>query len=134
VIVIIPCGGKKRPGKWPAFQLYSGAYFLATLRAALRLAQRDRVFILSGKHGLLRLTDQVESYEQRIDEPGAVPVARVKEQARALGIASEPRVLILAGSSYSSVAKQVWPHAETPLLGMGIGFQMQYLSRLGMEA
>lgn len=128
MVVVIPCGGKKRPGRWKAFQLYSGPYFEKALAAALRLTTKDRIFILSGKHGLLRLDQEVDSYEQRIDAPGAITAPAVAEQAAALGIAREPSVVVLAGSVYAGIAKTVWPDAQTPLLGLpGMGYQMQFL-------
>ena len=131
MLVIIPCGGKKRAGKWPAFQLYCGSGFIAALKAALRLTTRENIRILSGKHGLLRLESVVEFYEQRIDEPGGVSAETVRRQASGEGLLGVP-VVILAGKAYASVALQVWPHAQTPLSGArGMGYQRQILTRLG---
>lgn len=118
MVVVIPCGGKKRPGRWKAYQLYTGVYFREALAAALKLTAKDRIFILSGKHGLLRLDQEVDSYEQRIDAPGAITASAVAEQAAALGIAREPSVVVLAGSVYAGIAKTVWPHATLPFLGL----------------
>lgn len=128
MVVVIPCGGKKRPGRWKAGMLYQGIYFQEALAAALRLTTKDRIFILSGKHGLLRLDQEVDSYEQRIDAPGAITAHAVAEQAAALGIDREPSVVVLAGSVYAGIVKTIWPDAQTPLLGLdGLGGQRKYL-------
>lgn len=131
MVVVIPCGGKKRPGRWKAFRLYSGPYFQKALAAALRLTTSNHIFILSGKHGLLRLNQEVDSYEQRIDAPGAITASAVAEQAASLGIDREPSVVVLAGAVYAGIAKTVWPNAQTPLLGLsGMGYQMQFLKEI----
>lgn len=128
MVVVIPCGGKKRPGRHRAFRLYSGPYFEKALAAALKLAPKDRIFILSGKHGLLPLDQEVDSYEQRIDAPGAITAPEVHAQADRLGILAEPDIVVLAGSVYAGIAKTVWPAARTPLLALpGMGYQMQFL-------
>lgn len=118
MIVVIPCGGKKRPGRHRAFRLYTGVYFRESLAAALKLAPKDRIFILSGKHGLLPLDQEVDSYEQRIDAPGAITAPEVHAQAERLGILAEPDVVVLAGSVYAGIAKTVWPQCRLPCLGL----------------
>lgn len=116
MVVVISCGGKKRPGRHRAFRLYTGIYFQEALGAALKLAPKDRIFILSGKHGLLPLEQEVDSYEQRIDAPGAITAPEVHAQAGRLGILSEPDVVVLSGSVYAGIARTVWPQCRLPCL------------------
>lgn len=130
MLVVIPCGGKKMPGgPYQAQDLYTGPYFRACLRAALaETADRSQVRILSGKWGLLRLTDTVAPYEQRIDGPGAVSLETVREQATTQGILAPGRVLALCAGPYVKIVRAVWPDAETPLVGVGgIGYQLSVL-------
>jgi cytoplasmic iron level regulating protein YaaA (DUF328/UPF0246 family) len=59
-IALIPCGSKKRDGKHPAKDLYIGTLFKKQLGHAL--THSDKVFILSGKYGLLPLDAEIETY------------------------------------------------------------------------
>lgn len=122
-IVVIPCGAKKRPGTHRARDLYVGSYFTGCLRYALSIAPESRVFILSGKYGLLRLGDEIESYEMMLGQPGSVALARVKAQAVELGI-RDCAVIAVAGSKYAGMCRAVWKHTITPLAGVG-GFGKQ---------
>lgn len=133
MLILIPCGAKKREVQSPARELYLGDMFRMTLRAAETIAgeKGGRILILSGRHGLLELDQVVAPYEQRIDQPGAVSSEAVRRQAEDLGLLDEAEVLVLAGKAYSETAQKVWPHARTPLCGLrGIGYQRQVLSRI----
>lgn len=128
-IVVIPCGAKKRPGTHKARDLYIGSYFIGCLRYALSIAPENRVFILSGKYGLLRLGDVVESYEMMLGQPGSVTLARVKVQAVEFGLQDCP-VIAVAGSKYAGMCKAVWKHTTTPLAGVGgFGKQLQWMKQ-----
>lgn len=126
-LVIISCGGQKKPGgPWPAASLYTGVYFRTLLKAALVLTRQDRVLILSGKWGLCPLGRPLHSYDQRIDQPGAVTLAE------ALDLLSADPVILLAGKHYASVSLPIWPTARTPLVSSPpapMGVQMSFLSR-----
>ncbi len=130
-LVVIPCGKKKAAHAAPAGELYQGSYFTAILTYAKTLSPDDRIVILSGKHGLLRLTDVIEPYEQRIDQPGAVTVKRVELQARVMGLTIARPVIALTGSAYSKIVTRVWPHAHFPLRTVrgGMGKQLQWLKK-----
>jgi len=67
-------------------------------------------------------------YELRMGQPGAVTPERLAEQARALGVDHVADVVILAGAAYTSAALTVWPHAMTPLAGLG--YHLQRLAAL----
>lgn len=135
-LVIIPCGGLKQPVGWKGYahDLYIGTYFRGCLRAALALTPSDCVLILSGRYGLLKLRDEVEPYEQRIDEPGAVTPVKVAAQAFTYGLIREPRVIGLVGRPYAGHIRDCWTHAEFPLEGVGgIGKQLAYLKTVATE-
>lgn len=137
-LVVVPCGGRKQPAGWrgPAHDLYTGPYFRGCLRAALALTPGDRVRILSGKYGLLRLTDEVEPYEQRIDEAGHVTLARLHQQLDEQGLRHAPHVIALVGSAYAKQVVALWGHAATsfPLAGVGgIGKQLARLKEIARD-
>lgn len=61
---------------------------------------------------------------------GSVQVETVKAQSEAF-LREFEAVIVLAGKNYARVAQSVWPHAQTPLVGLGgIGYQRQALSRI----
>lgn len=129
MLVIIPCGARKRPVKSAAYALYTGPYFMANLRYALSIAQRSDVYILSAKYGLLDLAREVEPYNLKMGQPGCVTVTQVCEQAEKLGILQRSPVIGLGGRLYTDIMRTIWPEIKLPLSGIvGIGKQMQWLN------
>lgn len=126
-LVVIPCGGRKRTERSPAGELYTGPYFLACLRWALARTYRHRVLILSAKHGLVGLEEELDPYDVRMGDRGCVTEREVLAQASARGLLFE-QVVALGGRGYTSVCRTVWPDCETPLDGVGgIGKQLKWL-------
>lgn len=64
VVAFISCVKTKRPGAWPAQELYCSTWFKAALGYAAH--HSDPWFILSARYGLLRETQRVESYEETL--------------------------------------------------------------------
>lgn len=127
MIVIIPCGGKKRLEMSRARDLYIGPYFKACLRYSLYLVEPERVYILSALHGLLILDEEVEPYDLRMGQPGCVRVDQIRHRATEFELLNE-EVIALGGREYTGRCLQVWPHALTPLEGVGgIGKQLAWL-------
>jgi Family of unknown function (DUF6884) len=133
-VVLVGCGAGKLDRPATAAQLYVGSYFRACLLAALALAPRERVLVLSARHGLLGLDDgPLDPYQLRLGQPGAVTATDVTAQAAARGIANVP-VVALCGARYATLARQVWAEVATPLVGLGIGQQRHVLSGLRADA
>jgi hypothetical protein len=112
-VVVIPCGGRKTPYAAPAQDFYVGSYFRAMLAAARSLTSDDLIFVLSGKHGFVSLSTELEPYEQRIDEPGAVSAEDLRRDvalAPALDdvFAARRSVVVLAGSAYAGRAVEAF--------------------------
>lgn len=132
MLIIVPCGARKRPEPSPARELYVGAQFAMTWKAAEAIKARagGRIVILSGLHGLVDPETVIAPYEQRMGRKGCVDAATLRQQA-ARYAADAGEVVVLAGKDYAVPALDIWPHALTPLLGLGgIGYQRQALSRL----
>ena len=128
-LVVIGCGARKLSHAAPAAELYTGVYFAECLRTARKMANDDRVLILSAHYGLVGLADVIEPYDLRMGQPGAVRVAEVRDQAAARGILGDT-VTALCGSIYAAVLREVWPDLRTPLAGLGIGYQRQRMRKL----
>jgi hypothetical protein len=133
-IVVVGCGARKATHPTTAGELYTGSYHRAAQRAALALAPRERVLILSARYGLLGLDDQVEPYQLRLGQPGAVRADDVRAQAARRGLLARP-VVALCGAAYAALLGEVWPEVATPLAGVGgLGRQLQALAAIRRPA
>lgn len=128
-LVIVGCGAAKQSVRTTAGQMYVGSYHRACRRAAAAATTPARTLILSAAHGLLRLDDEIDPYNLRMGQPGAVGADQVLRQATTQGLLDETPI-VLAGTAYTSVASTVWPTAHTPLAGVGgMGKQLAALAR-----
>jgi hypothetical protein len=135
IICVVSCGKLKQDRPAAAGEFYLGAYHRGCLAAALSAVgeDRSRVFILSGKYGLVSLDTRLEPYEQRVDRSGAVGFARVYRQADALGLLN-CSVFVFGGSGYVSLCCRVFGSDRVVgvLAGMGgIGEQLAWLKERG---
>ena len=69
-LVLISCASKKRATRAKAAELYISTLFELNLQYARRL-KPDAILILSAKHGLLALNDEIEPYDVTLNEMGA---------------------------------------------------------------
>lgn len=129
LLVIIPCGGKKRDVASPAVELYTGPYFRACLAYAVEMVGPDMIYILSAKHGLLSLDQVVEPYNMRMGWSGCISSEAVRQQAEERGLLEADPVLALGGRDYTRVCRLVWPRCTCVLEGKGgNGRQMKWLT------
>ena len=133
-IGLVSCVGKKRPSRAEAKDLYDSALF-AKSRAFVE--QRcDSWFILSAKYGLVEPAEVIEPYEETLNTKSR---RERNEWADGIWAALGPRLMpddhvtILAGERYreSLVPRltQYGCHVNVPMRGLGIGRQLQWLSR-----
>lgn len=128
-LVVIACGAAKLDRPAPAADLYVGSYFRLAKAAALQLADRHSVRVLSAKHGLLRLDDVVAPYDLTLGQPGAIDPDRLRWQVLQRGLWSRP-VAALCPGRYARLLAAVFRDVDQPLAGLGIGCQCQVLARL----
>ena len=128
-VALIGCGKEKRQGTWPAGQLYSGSLFRATLAHALRHYDRDNVFILSAKYGIVGLDEPIASYDRRIDDLsndllfrwGTYVVGKLEDWIKRNCEPGSPlNITIYAGSAYVRALTEhpdfeAHVHGKTPL-------------------
>lgn len=65
LVTLVGCGKAKRPGRHAAGELYTG--HVTRRRLAAATAREGSTFIVSARHGLLALDDEVESYDNCLD-------------------------------------------------------------------
>lgn len=135
IAVIIPCSGDKLDHAAPARDLYTGTMFRHTLAAAEKTATDARadgenaiVLVLSARYGLVTLDRVLDPYEQRMDQPGAIPAIEVARQALALGIDWGDEVYAFLPAAYFKVLHEaLWAIDVYPQpvyeAAPGIGYQ-----------
>jgi len=101
-VFIVPCGNEKLPRAAPARDLYTGSQFAYVFPRAAAAARRTggEVFILSALHGLVEPDRVIEPYNKKMGEPGSIPVWRLAEQVRELGLAGREVYAFLARPYY----------------------------------
>lgn len=133
-LIVIPCGARKLDRPARAGDLYTGSYHRACRRAAEAL-RPDRLLILSARHGLLALDDEIEPYDTAHGAADAVTAGILREQAAQRGIERLDPVVVLGGARHVALATAVWPHARTPLSGTrGMGEQVARLAAMARSA
>ena len=131
-IVLISCASKKLPHKAKASRIYISPLFQLSLRYAKWL-NPNGIYILSAKHGVLGLNDEIAPYNHTLNKMSA---ARRREWAekvlRQLGRRADltsDRFIIIAGLHYR---RYLIPHLRScsvPLEKKPIGKQLRFLSR-----
>ena len=131
-IVLISCVSKKRAVKSRAAELYTSTLFKLNLQYAKKL-KPDAIFILSAKHGLLALDDEIAPYDvtlnnMRVDERKAW-ANKIIEQLRLHADLQHDRFIVLAGERYRQYLLHHLLSYEIPLKKLLIGKQLQYLKK-----
>lgn len=135
-IVLISCVSKKLSRKSMARDLYISTLFRKNLQYAMRL-RPDQIFILSAKHGLVELDDEIEPYDMTLNTMSAQEnrewAKRVLVQLSEKADLQQDQFVLLAGAKYRKYLMPHLAHVEIPLEGLRIGEQLQKLSRVGKE-
>ena len=106
--VVISCGKKKAQTRAVASRLYTSTQFKCTLTYALSIARRERVRVLSAKHGLLKLADVLEPYDCTWGDAGCISTETVAKQVAS---ESEARWLLFMPKHYCEFFELVVPDA-----------------------
>lgn len=132
-IFLISCVSLKLDRPAPARELYVSALFRKA-RAYAEASGQDW-FVLSAEHGLVHPDTIVAPYEKTLN---TMPVAERREWATRVLAALEPhlldadRIVFLAGARYRELLEGPLSRrarVEVPMAGLGIGRQLQWLTR-----
>jgi len=131
-IVLISCVSKKLNHKSKAQDLYVSPLFQKNIRYA-KFLNPDKIFILSAKYGLLNLTDEVEPYDKTLNKMTSNEIKEwanlVLKQLQKVSDINKDEFVFLAGNNYR---KFLLPHIKNykiPMLGLGIGKQLKWLTK-----
>lgn len=132
MIVVISCGAKKRTKPSRAIDLYDGSYFKAARNWARSIAPDSRIYIMSAKHGLIPANKVIQPYNLRMGQAGSVTVNTLRQQAKALLVDREIAIVV-AGTDYAKMARQVWADIRTPFAAQPHGVLYPGKSGMGYQ-
>lgn len=129
-IILISCASKKKKYKVRAEDLYISPLFRFSLAYAKTL-KPDKIFILSAKHRLLNLNDEIAPYNETLNDKSTSDVKvwaeKVVIELGKLTDLGDDLFIFFTGEKYR---KYILPHVknyEIPLKGLRIGEQLQFL-------
>jgi hypothetical protein len=119
-VIIIPCGFRKRKVTSPACELYQGPYFKSNLEWARSVSPDDLIFILSAKHGLVKLDHKLEPYDLKMGERGSVGPHILRHQISELKL-EKAKVYAVGGHEYLSALHRAGVEFCAPVKGFTNG-------------
>lgn len=130
-IVLISCASKKESTKMKAKDLYISPLFKKSLEYAHSF-NPDHIYILSAKHHLLSLDEEIEPYNLSLNNMSNIERNKwgknVINQLDGVVDIKNTLFVILAGQNYLTPIKDSLKHIETPLHGR-IGERLQFLNK-----
>ena len=132
-IVLISCVSQKLPKLAKVRDLYVSTLFKLNLKYA-EMLKPDAIYVLSAKHGLLSLEDEIDPYEVTLNNMKSADIKvwaeKVMVQLNSQVNLDEATVILLAGDKYRRYLLPHIPSYEIPLQGLRIGEQLQRLKAL----
>lgn len=132
-IILISCVSQKRAHKSRVRDLYISTLFKLNLKYAEKL-KPDDIYVLSAKHGLLPLNEEIEPYNQTLNEMTAAEVkawaAEVLRKINHISDIQNTKYILLAGDKYRKYLLPSLKDCEIPLKGLRIGKQLKKLKEL----
>lgn len=132
-IVLLSCGKKKRNRRAKAGDMYISPLFTKSLNYAKQKLRPDRIFILSAKHGLLGLGDEIEPYDKTLNDMGEGEkrqwASKVLKQLQSRADLDSDHFTFLAGDDYRKFLIHDIKHYSVPMKGLRIGEQLAWLDR-----
>lgn len=127
------CVSQKLPHRAKAKDLYISTLFKLNLKYAKSICP-DSIYILSAKYGLLSLEQEIEPYEQTLNNMPAREIklwaSKVLGKLNAITPLDEAEFIFLAGEKYRKYLLPKIKNVQVPLKGLRIGEQLQRLKEL----
>jgi len=129
-VILVSCVSKKLSSKAKAKDLYVSPLFKFNLKYAKSL-NPDKIFILSAKYGLIDLDEEVEPYNQTLNNMSSKEVRtwadNVLNKLKEVSDLKNDEFIFLAGERYRKYLIPKITNYKIPLKGLGIGKQLKYL-------
>lgn len=131
-IVFISCVSEKLKEKAKVEDIYTSNLFKKNL-AYSKLLNPDKTYILSAKHGILKLDDEIEPYDVTLNNMKVKErrewASKVLNQLESIEDIKSTNFIFLAGENYRKYLTPHLNHFEIPMEGLAIGKQLQFLKR-----
>ena len=128
--VFISCVKSKKNKPSKASELYTSTLFKYSLRYALSLTKRDKIFILSAKYGLVKLDDIIQPYELSLKNMNKRQrkewAYKVYKQLVREGIDFNEEAIFLCGKKYREFLITKFTNAKAPLKDLRFGKQLEF--------
>lgn len=132
-IVLVSCANQKLQHQAKAKDIYVSTLFKLNLKYAISL-NPDDIYIISAKYGLLNLEQEIEPYDQTLNN---MRIAEIKEWSKKVlmqidSVASlkNDEFIFLAGEKYRKFLLPCINHTLVPFKGLRIGEQQKRLKEL----
>ncbi len=124
---------QKQSRKAKVRDLYTSTLFKLNLKYAEKL-RPDKIYVLSAKHGLLSLNDEIAPYNQTLNEMTTAKVkswaTEILRQLRRVSDIENTKYIFLAGERYRKYLLPALKDYAIPLQGLRIGEQLSKLKEL----
>ena len=131
-IILISCVSKKLDRKSTAENIYTSSLFKKNLTYAKSL-KPNQIYILSAKHGLLKLTDEIEPYNKTLNKMRTYEIKEwskeVVRQVKSVADLKNDEFTFLAGEKYRKYLIPELSQVKIPMKGLKIGEQLQWLTK-----
>lgn len=128
--VFLSCVKTKNNVPCKAHEMYQSDLFKKSLAYALTLTDRNKIFILSAKYGVLRLDDEIEPYNLTLNNMNKTAqkrwAYRCFKQSEALKVNFDEKTVFLCGRNYRKYYSQLFKDYEIPLQGISFGNQLKF--------
>jgi hypothetical protein len=132
-VVLISCVSRKQSRKATVRDLYTSTLFKLNLKYAEKL-RPDMIYVLSAKHGLLSLNEEIAPYNQTLNEMAATEVkswaTKVLHQLNRVSKIDNTKYIVLAGVRYRKYLLPALKDYDIPLQGLRFGEQLSKLKEL----
>lgn len=129
-IALVSCSAMKADHPRPAEQLYVSPLFKMSLAFA-RKQKPDAVYVLSALHGLVKMDQTLEPYDQSFLKAGkekreAWAKSTLKQLEEVADLANDKFIFMTGVQYYQDLLPRL-AHYELPLKGLGLGARMAFL-------
>lgn len=131
--VFLSCTKLKADHRCKAEEMYSeSVLFKLCLKYAKTLTEKKNIFILSAKHHVLRLSDEIVPYKRTLLDMSAEECEEwaeiCKKQMKQKGISFDQKAIFLTGEKYYKYLEGTFRQEERPLEGKLIGKSLEWLT------
>ena len=137
--VLIPCVSKKLNKRAKAQDMYISPLFKKALAYARTLVDDKDIYILSAKHYVLKLNDEIEPYNVTIAGESDSKIhewaSRVYDKMKSMHFDFKEKTIFLTGEAYRRHLISKFDNAECPVENCkGIGYMLKWFcDKLGVK-